>query len=315
MSFAEYAALARQLAERRPAGGAGRRRNLHAAADHLERRLTAQGERLDQLGRAIGQPPATPPPTTGSAPPADPADGSALPAGPANGCAALSDATTGSGSPADPATGSAQPADPANGCAALSDTPTGSASPAEPAAASPAPVLVQVADSAVPPAPARSPDTAGPASGAGKAGGAADGPGRPGVGAYARVGETPAEADPAVELELARRCADEADRYGQQAELLARRPALLPAWSPVARAAVVHLVAAGIAALVLVAVVLVAGVAPRDAGWLVAGAPVVGWLVLRRWGRPAVTGPDDRQRAVLTRAVLTSRAKRTSGHG
>ncbi|SCG42321.1 hypothetical protein GA0070609_1156 [Micromonospora echinaurantiaca] len=212
MSFAEYAALARQLAELRPpagrAGVAGRRRNLAAAADHLERRLTAQGERLDQLGRAIGQPPAIPPPT-----------------------------------------------------------------------------------------------------------GATAAPGRPGVGAYAQVGEAPAEVDPAVELELARRCADEADRYGQRAELLARRPALLPAWSPAARAAVVHLAAAGIVALVLIAVVLIAGAALRDAGWLVAGAPVVGWLVLRRWGRPALTGPDDGQRAVLTRAALTSRAKRTSKHG
>lgn len=234
MSFAEYAALARQLAELRPPAGregaAGRRRNLPAAAEHLECRLTAQGERLDQLGRAIGQPPATPPPTT------------AAPTGPA-------------GSPGTP-------------------DPRGRGDRRRSRRA-----------------------------------------GRPGVGAYAQVGETPAEVDPVVELELARRWADEADRYGQRAELLARRPALLPDWSPTARAAGVHLVAAGVVALVLIAAVLIAGVALRDAGWLVAGAPVVGWVVLRRWGRPVLTGPDDGQRAVLTRAALTSRAKRTSKHG
>ena len=79
--------------------------------------------------------------------------------------------------------------------------------------------------------------------------GAAGAPGRADVGAYPELpagearlalptavspagGGVPAQrsaaADPAVELELARRMADEADRHGQQAELLAQRPALLP---------------------------------------------------------------------------------------
>ncbi|MGS2615224.1 hypothetical protein ACVCAH_11965 [Micromonospora sp. LZ34] len=204
-TFAEYAALARQLAEQRRAperdGDAERRRNLPATADYLDRRLTAQGERLDQLGRATGQPPATPP---------------------------------------------------AVGSAALPEP-------------------------------------------------------------------RPAEVDPVVALELARRYADEADRYGHQAELLAQRPALLPGWSPIARAAVVHLAAAGVGALVMVGIVLAAGVEVLGYGWLWAGLPaavlVAGWLALRRWGRPAMPAPGGNHRAVLTRAVLTSRAKRTSGHG
>ncbi|MBQ1015421.1 hypothetical protein KBX53_31740, partial [Micromonospora sp. M51] len=60
MSFEEYAALARQLSEQRRAGErhaateSARRRDLHAAVDSLQQRLTAQGQRLDQLGRAIG---------------------------------------------------------------------------------------------------------------------------------------------------------------------------------------------------------------------------------------------------------------------
>ncbi|RLP99808.1 hypothetical protein EAD98_01570, partial [Micromonospora sp. CV4] len=73
VSFEEYAALARQLAEQRRAGErdaaveSERRRDLHAAVDYLHQRLTAQGHRLDQLGRAIGvdQPAAVPPPATG----------------------------------------------------------------------------------------------------------------------------------------------------------------------------------------------------------------------------------------------------------
>ncbi|RLP76755.1 hypothetical protein EAD89_30005, partial [Micromonospora sp. BL4] len=77
VSFEEYAALARQLAEQRRAGErdaaveSERRRDLHAAADYLHQRLTAQGHRLDQLGRAIGvdQPAAVPPPAPGHAGP------------------------------------------------------------------------------------------------------------------------------------------------------------------------------------------------------------------------------------------------------
>ncbi|MEK8110005.1 hypothetical protein NKG94_47940 [Micromonospora sp. M12] len=60
VSFEEYAALARQLSDQQRAGEqhaaaeSARRRDLHAAVDYLHQRLTAQGQRLDQLGRAIG---------------------------------------------------------------------------------------------------------------------------------------------------------------------------------------------------------------------------------------------------------------------
>ncbi|MET7753065.1 hypothetical protein ABZS42_31905, partial [Micromonospora sp. NPDC005367] len=68
MTFEEYADLARQLAERRRAGERGvtiaeRHRDLPAAVDFLDRRLAGQGTRLDQLGRAIGEPPTAPAPT------------------------------------------------------------------------------------------------------------------------------------------------------------------------------------------------------------------------------------------------------------
>ena len=73
VSFEEYAALARQLSDQHRAGEqhaaaeSARRRDLHAAVDYLQQRLTAQGQRLDQLGRAIGidQPPAAPRPWPG----------------------------------------------------------------------------------------------------------------------------------------------------------------------------------------------------------------------------------------------------------
>ncbi|MGK5676668.1 hypothetical protein ACSNOB_27980, partial [Micromonospora sp. URMC 106] len=147
--------------------------------------------------------------------------------------------------------------------------------------------------------------------------GAAGAPGRPGVEAYPQVGvgETrlalptgaapaaggvpgprPAEADPTTELELARRYADESDRHGQQAELLARQPALLPTWSPVARALAVYAACAAAAAVLMVVMVLASGVGLVDgftlAAWICAGLPALsffaGYLVLGRWGRPAV---------------------------
>ncbi|MFR9777846.1 hypothetical protein ACL02O_17555 [Micromonospora sp. MS34] len=58
--FEEYAAVARELAARQRGGEqavaaeAQRRRTLQAAVDELGRRLAAQGQRLDQLGWAIG---------------------------------------------------------------------------------------------------------------------------------------------------------------------------------------------------------------------------------------------------------------------
>ncbi|MFG3420707.1 hypothetical protein [Micromonospora sp. NPDC048063] len=253
--YSEYAALARQLAERRRAGERGaaaeaeRRRNLHAAADYLQHRLTAQGQRLDQLGQAIGIP------------------ASGVPTGPASTPAATA--------PAGPLTAPA-------GDGASGGAPAGGAGPE-----------------------------------AGEPAGAAGAPGRPVVGAYPQVGvgETklalppgaapaaggvpgprPAEADPTTELELARRYADESDRHGQQAELLAQRPALLPAWSPVARALAVYAGCAAVAAVLMVVMVLASGVGLVDGftlgAWICAGLPALsffaGYLVLGRWGRPAL---------------------------
>ncbi|MGW3795752.1 hypothetical protein ACWD8I_31955, partial [Micromonospora arida] len=105
-----------------------------------------------------------------------------------------------------------------------------------------------------------------------------------------------AAADPAVELELARRMADEADRHGQQAELLAQRPALLPTWSPLARAVAVYAGCGAAAGVLVLMLVLASGVGLVDGftlgAWICAGLPAVaffgGYLVLGRWGRPAM---------------------------
>ncbi|MFI6241246.1 hypothetical protein ACIBEF_15345 [Micromonospora sp. NPDC050795] len=260
MSFEEYAALARQLSaqhragEQHAAAESARRRDLHAAVDYLQQRLTAQGQRLDQLGRAIGvdQPPAAP----------------AAPPGP--------NAGQGTGTPGETA---AWPTPPSG---------TGSTSAA----------------------------TA-PGTGDGDPDGAAGAPGRAGVGAYPQLpagearlalptavspagGGVPAQravaADPAMELELARRMADEADRHGQQAELLAQRPALLPTWSPLARAVAVYAGCGAAAGVLVLMLVLASGVGLVDGftlgAWICAGLPAVaffgGYLVLGRWGRPAM---------------------------
>ncbi|WP_433550824.1 hypothetical protein ACQP08_23540 [Micromonospora zamorensis] len=280
MSFEEYAALARQLAEQRRAGEqhaateSARRRDLHAAVDYLQQRLTAQGHRLDQLGRSIrvDQPPA------GSAP-GSPAEAAGWP-GPPSG----SGSASGSGFGAGPVT---------------------------------------AAGSGLSSAAGFGPSTA-PGTGDGGSDGAAGVPGRAGVGAYpelqagearlalptavspAGVGvpaQRAAAVDPAVELELARRMADEADRHGQQAELLAQRPALLPTWSPLARAVAVYAASGAAAGLLVLALVLASGVGLVDGftlgAWICAGLPAVaffgGYLVLGRWGRPAmVTGTPPR---------------------
>ncbi|MET7374578.1 hypothetical protein [Micromonospora arida] len=260
MSFEEYAALARQLSaqhragEQHAAAESARRRDLHAAVDYLQQRLTAQGQRLDQLGRAIGvdQPPPAP----------------AAPPGPSAG--------QGTGTPGETA---AWPA-----------PPSGAGAPS----AAPA-----------------------PGTGDGEPAGAAGAPGRAGVGAYPQLpagearlalptavspagGGVPAQraaaADPAVELELARRMADEADRHGQQAELLAQRPALLPTWSPLARAVAVYAGCGAAAGVLVLMLVLASGVGLVDGftlgAWICAGLPAVaffgGYLVLGRWGRPAM---------------------------
>ncbi|MCX5066311.1 hypothetical protein OOJ91_10525 [Micromonospora lupini] len=271
MSFEEYVALARQLAEHRRAGErdaaaeSERRRGLHAAADYLHQRLTAQGHRLDQLGRAIGVD--KPPPGPTAAPGDDmPGARPGVPPG-------------GSGSPV--------PTGSAGDSAAWPGPPTGSGS------------------------------AAAPGSGDGRSAGAAGVPGRAGVGAYpelpavqaplalptavspAGVGvpaQRAAAVDPVVELELARRMADEADRHGQQAELLAQRPALLPTWSPLARAVAVYASCGAAAGVLMLILVVASGVGMVDGftlgAWICAGLPALaffgGYLVLGRWGRPAM---------------------------
>ncbi|MFG1917794.1 hypothetical protein [Micromonospora sp. NPDC048898] len=279
VSFEEYAALARQLAEQHRAGEqhaaaeSARRRDLHAAVDYLHQRLTAQGHRLDQLGRATGidQPPAGPAPGSAS-----PSETAAWP-GPPSGSASAS------GSGSGPAS--------TGGSARSSAAGSGSASAAGASTA--------------------------PGTGDGGPDGAAGVSGRAGVGAYPEVpaGEarlalptavSPAGAgvpaqraaavDPVVELELARRMADEADRHGQQAELLAQRPALLPTWSPLARAVAVYAGCGAAAGVIVLALVLASGVGLVDGftlgAWICAGLPAVaffgGYLVLGRWGRPAM---------------------------
>ncbi|MEV6376536.1 hypothetical protein [Micromonospora musae] len=240
MTFEEYAELARLLAERRGAGAqsvaaAERRRDLHAAADFLDGRLTAQGRRLDLLGRAVGEPPA-------AAPAAEPGT---APAGP----------STLVGDP--PAVVAPDP------------------DPGETAAA-PARPVVEACDGAASAS-------------------------VPGV----------SQRDPVVELELARRYADEADRHGQQAELLARRPMLLPAWSPVARATAVYLGSAGAGVVLMFAMVLASGLGALGAGplyaWMCAGLPagslISGWLVLGRWGRAPMEETGAARHPVLGVAV------------
>ncbi|MET7949590.1 hypothetical protein [Micromonospora sp. NPDC005324] len=267
MSFEEFAALARQLSaqhragEQHAAAESARRRDLHAAVDYLQQRLNAQGQRLDQLGRAIGVD--QPPPATTAAPDSGP----------------VAQGET----------------------AAWPGPPSGAGSPSAPGSGSPS----------VPGAPTA------PGTGDGESVGAAGAPGRAGVGAYPQLpagearlalptavspagGGVPAQraaaADPAVELELARRMADEADRHGQQAELLAQRPALLPTWSPLARAVAVYAGCGAAAGVLVLMLVLASGVGLVDGftlgAWICAGLPAVaffgGYLVLGRWGRPAM---------------------------
>ncbi|MFG2055893.1 hypothetical protein ACGFI9_17880 [Micromonospora sp. NPDC048930] len=244
--FEEYAALARELSARQRGGEqavaaeAERRRTLAAAVDQLGQRLAAQGQRLDQLGRAIG---IAPPPE---------------------------DAAVPVGSPA---------------------TAVGAAPAPSPSGGAPAPA----------------------GTGAGVAGGAAAAPGRPGVGAYPD-GTVPAqrEGDPLAELAAARQLADEADRYGQQAEALAHRPVLLPSWSPLGRAVAVY-AACALAGSLLMLATLVGSPIPVTGLDLVAaaacaGVPLLsflaGQLVLARWGRPVLGGDTPPSRYVPLGFVL-----------
>ncbi|WP_043725300.1 hypothetical protein [Micromonospora maris] len=263
-TFDEYAALVRHLSTQQRASEQGvaadeqRRRDLGATVEYLDRRLLAQGQRLDQLGRTIGV--TSPPPgPSGTAPTSGP-PGSMPTSGPP-------------GPPGVPTSG--------------------------------------------PPAPSGHAGAGGSGPGTGWDGGAAAAPGRSGVGAYPQVsvgeaeralpvavsataagvpGQRAGEVDAATELEMARRWADEADRYAQQTEVLAQQPALLPTWSPMARAFAVYLAFAAVSVLIMLVMVLASGVGVVGGwtlfSWMCAGLPAAsligGWLVLGRWGRPAV---------------------------
>ncbi|MFC0030386.1 hypothetical protein ACFFMM_12740 [Micromonospora chaiyaphumensis] len=138
-----------------------------------------------------------------------------------------------------------------------------------------------------------------PGSGGGVTGGAAAAPGRPGVGAYPEgTVPGPRVGDPAAELAAAGRLADEADRHGELAELLARRPVLLPTWSAPTRAVAVY-AACALAGSLLMLVALIGSPLPATGLDLVAavscaGVPLLsfltGHLVLGRWGRPVLGG-------------------------
>ncbi|WBB75388.1 hypothetical protein O7602_07700 [Micromonospora sp. WMMD1128] len=142
--------------------------------------------------------------------------------------------------------------------------------------------------------------TVGPGSGDGAIGGAAAAPGRPGVGAYPEGSGTASAGDPAAELALAGRLADEADRHGQEAEALARRPVLLPTWSAPGRAVAVYAGCALVGSLLML-VALVGTPLPVSGMDLVAavscaGVPlmsfVAGQLVLGKWGRPVLADAE-----------------------
>ncbi|WFE41379.1 hypothetical protein [Micromonospora sp. WMMD998] len=146
------------------------------------------------------------------------------------------------------------------------------------------------------PGPGAGPST-GPGPGDGATGGAAAAPGRAGVGAYPEGSGTVPAGDPAAELAAAGRLADEADRHGQEAEALARRPVLLPTWSAPARAVAVYAGCALVGSLLML-VALVGTPLPISGMDLVAavscaGVPlmsfVAGQLVLAKWGRPVLT--------------------------
>jgi hypothetical protein len=110
-------------------------------------------------------------------------------------------------------------------------------------------------------------------------------------------GTGPAAAgDPATDLAAAARLADEADRHGHQAEALARRPALLPTWSPAPRAVAVYASCALIGSLLMMAALIGSSVPLTGldvvAAASCAGVPLLsflaGHLVLGRWGRPVL---------------------------
>ncbi|WP_422755384.1 hypothetical protein [Micromonospora sp. WMMD708] len=140
------------------------------------------------------------------------------------------------------------------------------------------------------------PAVADPAPGPGSVPGAGTGPDGSGV-----------DGDPAVVLAETGRLVDEVDRLGQQAEALAQRPALLPTWSPTARAVAVYAGCAAAGALVMLVLVVANGIGVVNGVTLgaltCAGLPLIsfvaGWLVLGRWGRPALATTDPPRYAPL----------------
>ncbi|MEU5939775.1 hypothetical protein ABZ807_11360 [Micromonospora sp. NPDC047548] len=104
------------------------------------------------------------------------------------------------------------------------------------------------------------------------------------------------DADPAAVLEEARSLVNEADLRTRQVEALAARPELLPTWSPAARAVAVYVACAAAGVLLMLVLVVASGVGLVSGftlgAWVCAGLPVLsfaaGWLILGRWGRPAL---------------------------
>ncbi|NES37887.1 hypothetical protein G3554_17205 [Micromonospora sp. PPF5-17] len=122
----------------------------------------------------------------------------------------------------------------------------------------------------------------------------------------------PRTGDLAAELAAVGQLADEADRYGQQAEALAHRPVLLPTWSPLGRAVAVY-AACALAGSLLMLATLVGSPIPVSGLDLVAaaacaGVPLLsflaGQLVLARWGRPVLGGDAPPSRYVPLGFVL-----------
>ncbi|WP_407567082.1 hypothetical protein [Polymorphospora sp. A560] len=253
-TFEEYAALARHLSELRRAG------ERDAAADTARRAATRAA--ADQLGHRLDAQEQRLRHLGRAAGRPDP-----VPAGPAGG--AGPDAPAG-GHPRYPVAATGYPAgagpDPTGpGPAAAPRYPAGRPEPAKPGQLPP-----PAGYPALPAAPVPGP--------------------RPPLGADGVV----AGADPDAELESARQAADVADAAAHTGEQIARRPPLLPSWSPFARAAAVY---AGCALLSLVPMFLLeigAGLGAVGTftlyAWTCAGLPVLaffaGYLVLGRWGRP-----------------------------
>ena len=95
--------------------------------------------------------------------------------------------------------------------------------------------------------------------------------------------------------------ADEADRHGQQAETLAQQPALLPTWSPLARAVAVYAGCAAVAGLLMLTLVLASGVGLVDGftlgAWICAGLPALAFFGRVPGARPLGAARHGRRHA------------------